>query len=356
MLRLSLLRRALAVAAAVALMLVSLSELSAQAPADGAGPSTGARKPRRLAPGVLTTIPSTPTEEETFTGPRQLTEILQGIDKSVLDWGGTPPNFSPVTETLGDMAKEVTFRRQIWNLEFTFKPLRMINVDIPQPTGKYEKKLVWYMVYKVTNHGKHMTPTAEVDPLGNKTYKVLPTDFPVRFFPRVNLVTHDLVSAGEGAEMVVENKNFPDRLMPTAIPAIQRREDPAIPLRNAVEISQLNIPVSDERNDQSVWGVFTWTDIDPEADFFSIYIQGLTNAFKWEDAPGGYKPGDPPGSGRIYQYKTLRLLYWRPGDGVQESESEIRYGVPFFAEEAQQARVLQIYGLDKRVDYLWLYR
>ena len=40
---------------------------------------------------------------------------------------------------------------------------------------------------------------------------------------------------------------------------------------------------------------YTW--IDPRIDFFSVFVGGLTNAFQFEDVPGGFKPGDPPGTG-----------------------------------------------------------
>ena len=35
-----------------------------------------------------------------------------------------------------DWAKEVTFRHDVWSLDFKFKPVRMMWVDVPQPTGK----------------------------------------------------------------------------------------------------------------------------------------------------------------------------------------------------------------------------
>ena len=60
-----------------------------------------------------------------------------------------------------DWAKDVDFRREIWALEFKFKPMRMISVDVPQPTGKMQRKLIWYMVYSVTNTGKILEPVKD---------------------------------------------------------------------------------------------------------------------------------------------------------------------------------------------------
>ena len=46
-------------------------------------------------------------------------------------------------------------------LDFKFKPVRMIWVDIPQPSGYMQRKLIWYMVYSVTNTGKVMHPVED---------------------------------------------------------------------------------------------------------------------------------------------------------------------------------------------------
>src|SRR5258705_7761315 len=49
-------------------------------------------------------------------------------------------------------------RRTIWNLEFSFKPMRMISIDVPQASGRMQRQLVWYMVYRVRNLGNHLKP------------------------------------------------------------------------------------------------------------------------------------------------------------------------------------------------------
>ncbi len=46
------------------------------------------------------------------------------------------------------------------------------------------------------------------------------------------------------------------------------------------------------------------------------------------DLPDGFKPGDPPGTGREILAKTLQLNFWRPGDTIKEQEDEIYFGVP----------------------------
>ena len=34
-------------------------------------------------------------------------------------------------------------------------------IDIPQPSGMMQRKLIWYMVYSITNDGKVMEPTPD---------------------------------------------------------------------------------------------------------------------------------------------------------------------------------------------------
>src|SRR5262245_29423096 len=78
---------------------------------------------RPLAAGILTVIPPTPVAEETFSGPLPLVEIPANIPD--LEY---TPNFEGKTATVFDRAKSVTLRRGIWNLEFAFKPMRMLYV------------------------------------------------------------------------------------------------------------------------------------------------------------------------------------------------------------------------------------
>jgi hypothetical protein len=128
-------------------------------------------------------------------------------------------------------------------------------------------------------------------------------------------------------------KSYLDRVIPIAVPAIQRREDPAIPLFNSYQMPLVTLhpdvqPRPAGKADPAVWGVVTWEDVDMRLDFFSIYIQGLTNAYRFEDPPGAFKPGDDPLTGRRITQKTLQLNFWWPGDAQNASEEFIRFGTP----------------------------
>ena len=62
-------------------------------------------------------------------------------------------------ETLAGMADQVKFRREIYCLEFAFKPLRMVDVDVPVASGGTEHKLVYVSRLSHSQHG----PNAEAN-------------------------------------------------------------------------------------------------------------------------------------------------------------------------------------------------
>jgi hypothetical protein len=314
---------------------------------------------RQLAPGVVTTIPSEPSSAETFQGPHPVVELILGhpeLDWKAPDFPDERPNYTPKSRTLREMAQAVTLRREIWNLEFSFKPLRQIEVDVPQSTGKMQKKLIWYLVYRVRYNGNDVRPAAKVDRFEQETF---PTNDHVnyeyrRFFPHFVL------------ENFYYKKQYLDRIIPAAKLPILLREfpskQPEVPelapeqFYNAVEISEAKILRSDGRTDRGVWGFVTWESIDPRLDYFALFIKGLTNAYRFVDPPGAYSPGDPPGTGRTFVYKTLQLNFYRPGDAVHQHEGEIRFGVPVSKDPDVQRNILDQYGLTERLDHRWLYR
>jgi hypothetical protein len=297
-----------------------------------ATPSLGVAQPtRRLAPGVLTTIRAEPEAEETFTGPIRIV-ALSGNE---LVW---TPNYSAKTDNLVERANRSILRRDIWNLEFSFKPLRMIAVDVPQPDGKLSRKIVWYMVYRIRYLGQDIRPARRQDEFGKVTFPNIErfSRGDRRFMP--NFVF----------DAVEFNKSYLDRIIPAAKSVIAAREKVGRPLYNSVEMTRQTLERWTPEKDTSVWGLVTWVDIDPRIDFLSIYVRGLTNAFRIPDAELGDKPN--------VLAKTLRLNFWRPGDAIRELEDEIRYGVPIETETERQQGILNQYGLEERLDHLWVYR
>jgi hypothetical protein len=298
---------------------------------------------RAAAQGVETVIPPDLEAGDTFSR-HDLVEVL-----------AADPEFGERPFSKGrSPAKDVVFSRNIWCLELSFKPMRMVEVDVPATDGRFDRKLIWYLLYRVKNPGKEVARSIT----GEGEVKSEPVDSqqPIKFVPRIWLDSWDT------------GKVYPARVIPVAIPEIQKREDadrrllnakellPEAPARllNTVEMER-DIPPSPAGQDLGLWGIATWEDIDPKTDHFSIYIQGLTNAYQWVDAKQGdqyiYKKGDPLGTGRKLLQKTLRLNFWRPSDTFYEHESEFRYGY-------REHPGIERFGLkpQEQVDYSWIYR
>jgi hypothetical protein len=326
---------------AISYLLVAATAFAAGATA---GRLSAQESDRVLAPGVLTVIQPEPRPEETFHGPLPFTRITARHPELEFT-----PNFSEKSATVFEMAQQVTLRHKVWSLELSFKPLRMIYVDIPVAPGVLKRKLVWYMAYRVRNTGKHLEPKPTVDEFGQTTYTTGPAEKdPAFFFPHFVL---------EGEFFDKDKRQYVrraylDRIIPEARIPIQMREDPQIPLRNSAEMMRAALaqPVSaDEVGPESTaWGVVTWMDVNPQIDFVSIYVQGLTNAFEFQDKPDG--------SGAVYRHKTLQLNFWRPGDSYLEHEKEFRFGVPIVSDEKEQQQIFGHYQITDHLDHLWIYR
>jgi hypothetical protein len=249
------------------------------------------------------------------------------------------PKLLAESRTLYEMAHNTEFRRDIWCLEFSFKPLRMLAVDLPQSNGKMQRKLIWYLVYRVRNTGAGITPEQQPD----GTYSTIEKQLgPQRFVPQFFLASLERDQQGKPIR-----KTYLDRLLPSAIEAITRREMSGGKLLNSVQMAEQVLQPETDRGVTGLWGVATWEDVDPEMDFFAIHVAGLTNAYLWEDA-AEFAPGATPGTGRTFQRRMLQLNFWRPGDSLDENETEIRFG--------SASGKADYYGTPEGVAYEWVYR
>jgi hypothetical protein len=282
---------------------------------------------------VLHTIEAEIEPEETVS----THDIVEIRSNGELEW---EPQFLSASRTLYGMSDDVKFRREVWGLEFAFKPVRMIEVDVPQPSGEVQRERVWYMIYRVTNRGTTLKPVEQQD---SGIALQAGEGEPVRFVPQFVLEAQDRDAQGRRIY-----KAYLDRVMPAAIEAIRQREMPGQKLLNSAEMAQQELPVSDDRTSHGVWGVATWRDVDPRIDFFSVYVTGLTNSYRWLDPAGAYARNEPPGKGRRFARKTLQLNFWRPGDEHYQHEDEIRFGIPPGKNE--------LYGVPEGVAYRWVYR
>jgi hypothetical protein len=217
-----------------------------------------------------------------------------------------------------DRAKDVSFRQDIWVLQFRFKPIRMIWADIPGNEGRMQREQIWYMVYTVTNPGKVLHPVEDAD----KTYKVESVDKPIRFIPVFTLEVHDwLKDEAPGSAKVYSEKQ-----VPVAVPAIRARED-----KNRQFLSTVEMPNKEIAVGETLWGIVTWDNVDPRNVWFSVYVEGLTNAYRWKDDAAKYDDavkGRARAPYRELYAKVLKLNFWRPGDEYSVKEAQVRCGVP----------------------------
>ena len=281
--------------------------------------------PRKLAPGVITTIKDASIDDATLESPRAFSELIAKVSPE--DWN---PNFDPKTQTLLEKAKKVSFQREVWTLEFGFKSLRVINV---------EGKPVWYLIYFVRNNGDVRYPVRK-----DTTIEIESKSKPIRFVPSFVLQAHGLKRA------------YHDSIRPDVVAAIARKERVSRgKLHDSASVAREPIPLSTPTADRRVWGVATWDKVDARTDMISVFVHGLTNAYNWEAPKGGYKAGDKEQD--VVRSKALQLNFWRGGDDVDLHDNEILFGLPRYPNDAQrQADVLKTYQIDKPDRYRWVYR
>ncbi len=283
---------------------------------------------RRLAPDALIEVPPAVQYGETFQGPVDLPLVVKNPD---LAWD---PHYAPKSDTLAEMGRDVIFRGDVYCLDFAFKPVRMIEV---------QGQTVWYLLYRVRYIGGELRPKSEPDKYNNQVFATPATipagassTMPGRFMPLFRLQVRNL------------RKEYLDQLIPGAKAAIAAKERVGRPIYDSIEMQALGIKLWQDTDtvDNSVWGVATWVGVDPRTDFFSVQIAGLTNAQRLKMEGDQIK----------YLQKNLVLNFSRPGDTINELEDRIRFGVPALSDPERQKYVLQQYGLEERLDHLWIYR
>jgi len=253
---------------------------------------------RQLAPGVMKDVDSDLKADETVEH-HNITELLY-VDDAF------------------DFAKDVPFRHEVWALEIKYKPIRMIWADIPGPDARMQRKQIWYIVYQVTNPGKVYRSEEQDD----KLFKLVEIAKPVRFAPVLTLEVHNILRK----EVEGSAKGQVEKYIPIVLPAIRARED-----KNREFLTSEQMALKELRVGETVWGVATWQDIDPNNVWFSVYIEGLTNAYRFSDDPAKYAAFKKTGNYvpfREIRSKVLKLNFWRPGDEFTVRETQVRLGVP----------------------------
>lgn len=285
-------------------------------------------KPKPLAPGVLKTIPTDLDPRDMFSLPMQ----LPGLNATKFE-----PKTIPNEDTLhGQSRRVIMFRDNVWEYEFSFTGLRQAKLKLPTADGKTETKNVWYMVYQIRNTGKTMTfEQVKQFPEFDHIKYDLRRDEPIapeqrKFMPRFTLEGSVALPKGKGYEKVI----YRDVVDPIAVAQIRRREDPNQPLLDTHQMSMAKIPLAKTAADPGVWGVAVWQDVNPRIDYVSVYVKGLTNAFRLSR-----DVNDPS------KLKTLQLNFWRPGDAVAEPKDNVKFGIPLVDNPRKQALICDRYDL-----------
>src|SRR4051812_29201219 len=163
-------------------------------------------------------------------------------------------------------ADELKSQPDFWLMEVSFKPMRLIRVDVTDPkTGQKNSELIMYLVYRAVNRKLADAPGAVQNRPVNEE-DPLPRPY---FAPEFTLVTDD-----DGVQHV-----YQDFIIPEAQAAIEARE--RTKLMNSVEVVQpLPEPVpADAKAPNAITGVAMWRGVDPEADFFSVFMQGFSSGY-----------------------------------------------------------------------------
>lgn len=229
---------------------------------------------------------------------------------------------APATVTGDELGRQTN----LWVLEVDFKPMRMIPVEVTDPrTGKKAREWIWYMAYRAINRPVERRAD-ETDTEPQNDYDVQPQR-PL-FVPEFTLLT----SVTEGGPTEI----LRDTIIPEAEPLIRAREKRE--LKNSVsvvrEIPEVT-PVGAAAEDV-IYGVAIWRGVDPETDFFTVFMSGFSN---------GYRVTRGPDDKPLIERRIVMQEFWRPGDRFDQQEVEIRLkGDPtwlYVADEPKQLAAAQ---------------
>ena len=289
-------------------------------------------QPKPLAPGVLTVIQPNIVPSDTFS---PLLPV-PGLEINKYE-----PNYTAKAETLQGQASQVVFFRDVWGYEFSTLGLRQIELEFRRPDGSTVNKHFYYMIYRIRNFGTSLTYDVVREQLEtefvkynlqkNKIDNGQPTAKPQKFRPRFSLEGWE-----QGDDGQLQHVATLDSFLPQVAKAIQQREDPNLKLHDQVEIQSAEIPLATTDGDPGVWGVAIWQNVDPQLDFISVYVNGITNAYRIDINSEG---------DQTLRHKALKLNYWRIGDSVEKPKDKIIYGIPYTDKPEEQIAILRRYDL-----------
>ena len=228
--------------------------------------------------------------------------LAQRLDAPQLDQG------FEVTARPDATGEERARQPDLYMLELDFKPIRLRSLPITDPeTGRVARKTVYYLVYRLRN--KPLQGAAVNETLRPANQLDQPYTNP-RLIPELTLLAY------RGAEEAAEpDQSKIDVVLPEAIAQLsqieRRRGTPEI--NDSIQIIQ---PLPEPAEDfEPIYGMATWTDIDPETDYVTVLLRGFTNAYETRQTDDGEQ---------IFR-KVLVLKLRRRGDEFEPDQREFEF-------------------------------
>jgi hypothetical protein len=203
-------------------------------------------------------------------------------------------------------------------MELQFKPLRMMWVEVTNPkTGAKERKEVWYLVYRaITRPSEKRPDVSDRTPVN----AVDPPPKPTLFMPEVTLQVYD------DPDFTVPLDSHLDQVIPEALAAIraveQRPPEQYVEMQIEDHLTIIqpfpaaiaeDAPIEEQK---WIYGVATWTGVDPETDFLQITMRGFSNAFELRPARDG---SEQPWR------KVITQKFSRRGDRLDPDQKEFEF-------------------------------
>jgi hypothetical protein len=209
---------------------------------------------------------------------------------------------------------EVARQLHVWEMEVQMKPMRMVMSSVP---GKKEPQQVWYLAYRALPRpiikntvGEDTNPVNTLDPPPG----------PALFIPQLTLVTYD------NRETEIPVEIHVDRVLPTAVKKINTIERPDIAARTFLDAVSVVRPVPEpvaatDPVQPWIYGVATWSGVDPKSDFFKVIFQGFSNVYEVRGE------GDEKRTWR----KVLVQKFTSRGDEFDPAQNEFEFdGKPYW--------------------------
>jgi hypothetical protein len=275
---------------------------------------------RKLAPGVLNEIKSSLNVRDSYSYPM----VLPGVNAEQYEL-----ETDSADQTLYGMSKRVILFRDVYQYDFAFTGLRQI---------RYAGKNYWYMISRYRDLGETLSyeevkKSPALNQISHELKKGEPLEDTERFFlPRFSLEGWVFNPAKKQYEKVA----YRDSFNPAVVRAIRAQEDPRMPLLDGIQLSKVEIPKVDADSDVGVWGVAIWEDVNPNVDYVSVMVSGLTNAYRIKRSDDG---------AISFKRKTLQLNFWRPGDDFEEDKDRVDFGIPLVDDPKEQVLITRRYAL-----------